>query len=88
MGEVVNLHKGNLKHCNYFSKGDELGVEVGRLSICAVGSDRLQVAIDNSFELLISREELAEFLHIASAFVDSKEVYKPDCDLPAMNYED
>lgn len=87
MGEVIDISKGNLKHCNYFDNDGHLGVEIGDLAIEHVDNGHIDVMIGDE-ALTFKRSVLAEFLHVASVFVDSKEVYKPDCDLPAMNYED
>jgi len=98
MGDVVELKPSEdpeekpesiLKHTSYFDFDGDLGVIMKNdslLLVCLNMDEFLLVTGDQ--EQLYTRAQIAEWLHLASLFVDSKDKYMPLGDLVAMGYDD
>tara|TARA_R110002020_G_C16066458_1_gene755861 strand:+ start:118 stop:390 length:273 start_codon:yes stop_codon:yes gene_type:complete len=86
---VVNLFEDELKHCSYW-ENDELDIGVATLDksiiIVPINKDEIEIVF-NGESNLYTRDKLAEFLHVASVFVDYEEKYKPKTDLVGLNYK-
>jgi len=83
MSNVVSFNQEELKHTSYTDNNGDLGVcSLGReIAICELNKNEFLVG-----DRLISREALAEFLHVAAIFVDSEKRYLPNIDLVGRNY--
>ena len=95
MGEVIDFPSNELKHCGYYDfEGSDSGVSVSMLdeslAMVSIGDGlSIQVISDegHSIALAFSREELAEFLHVASCLIDSEQRFMPRVDLIGKNYD-
>lgn len=84
MGDVINIKEDEFKHCIYTDHGDFTGLSTPDWSmyIAPIGLDNF------SFNgRAFTREELAEFLHVALVLIDSEDRYKPDIDMVKLKYE-
>lgn len=78
-----------LKHCSYTAGqyDDDLGISTldRSLGICRINDSQFIVITEND-EIVMNREQLAEFLHVASILVDSEQRFLPEIDLIGCNY--
>lgn len=78
-----------LKHCSYTAGqyDDDLGISTldRRIGICRINDSQFIIITEND-EIVIKREELAEFLHVSSILVDSEKRYFPEVDLVGCDY--
>jgi hypothetical protein len=89
MGDVIEFRqKDDLLGCCYgVDDKDNFSVVMNDCSIRIqkINTDVLQVEAFGSTQTY-TRQELAEFLHVASIFVDEEAKWLPDVDLVAMDY--
>ena len=91
MGDVIKFPEigDELKHCSYTAGqyDDDLGISTldRRIGICRINDSQFIVITEND-EIVMKREQLAEFLHVASILVDSEQRHLPEIDLICCDY--
>lgn len=73
--------------CCYAVEGDRISISDTAKSILAepIENDLIKFTVGDCTNVY-GRKDLAEFLHCVTAFLDSEDRFKPDCDLVGMNY--
>lgn len=93
MGKVVPFKKpidtcaADNELCKYYDFDGDLGISLADDSLQIIKLSKNEFTFkshDRSF--VIKRNELAEFLHVASVFVDSARKWAPDEDLIGVDY--
>lgn len=89
MGNVTNLFgDGDLKGCSYYEAEGELGTAMLDESLIIMPLNRVEFSLSlNGVSSIYTREELAEFLHVAKVLVDSEDRFLPKFDLIGCNYD-
>lgn len=90
MSNVITLFgdEKDLQHCTYYvDQNDEIALSMRdkSLLINRLGLSIFQLTLYNESRLY-NREQLAEFIHVASALIDSEERWRPNEELVGVNY--
>ena len=78
-----------LKHCSYTEGVDDSSIGIATLDK-RIGISRLNdkefILVTQNDEQVFDREQLAEFLNVASLLIDSENRYMPEIDLIGCDY--
>lgn len=90
MSNVIDLldYNTDLKACSYYDENGNIGVIMRDRSLTLIPLNKTDIELrlgDESF--VFNRNQLAEFLNIASVLLDSEQRFFPDFDLAGLNYE-
>lgn len=89
MTNVINLFPDELKHCSYYEYQDEIGVAMLDKSVIVLPLNVSEFELVlNGESHIFKREQLAEFLHVASVCIDSEQRYLPEVELCGRNYKE
>lgn len=91
MGDIVDINKNkdNFKHCSYADFYGEIGVSLLDRSLCIYPLNNSEFVVGSELDsIILSREKLAEFIHIAKALIDSEDRFLIEEELIGRNYED
>ena len=91
MPNIINFPQQDLTHCSYTEINNTIGVAIRDSSLELFDDGdiwQVQFTTDegNKAALGFTREELAEFLHVASALVDSEGRHIPPFELIGKDY--
>lgn len=96
MGDVVQINKkkdndeivSEFNHCAYFRRDGNIGVRLldDSISVYPLNKGAVEIYFNGSGTFL-SREKLAEFLHVAAVLLDSDFCYLPGQNLLGGDYE-
>ena len=88
MGDVVNFDRSDLVSCSYYDLGGDFGVTMRdrSMQIVRLNKDEFEFGAFGESQVF-KRAELAEFLQVATIFIDSENKYLPNADLIGSNYD-
>lgn len=87
MTNVVELNPKDFKSVSYIDDKGDLGVSTRcrNLALYRLNSNEFEIVHeDKSF--VLTREVLAEFLHVSQVFVDDENKYKPSLEMISCDY--
>ena len=77
----------DFKNVSYVEDKDDLGVSTRcrSLSIYRLNKDEFE-AVHGDESFILTREVLAEFIHVAQVFVDDESKYRPELEMISCDY--
>jgi len=88
MGDVIDLFEDDLKDCTYIDVDGDIGVSMRdkTLMVVPINSTSFEVVLGGELRIY-NRNELAEFIKVASILIDSEDRWLPKFDLIGHNYD-
>ena len=93
MSNVINLFgdEKDLEYCSYYvDDNDQIALTLlgdSPIRINRVGLTEFEITLRGE-SVIYAREKLAEFIHVASALIDSEERWRPQDELVGVNYDE